>query len=189
MKVIKHISVFALAAMLLVSCKDTTKDGNIETPENGTVADTIQKETAANLETTSFKIDGMTCAIGCAKTIESKLAGLDGVENAKVDFDTKTATISYDAGKQTPETIVGTVEKIADGTYKVSEVKNSADKAMLYKADQEPKKKTEKKKDKKKAKKEEKASCASGEKKSCCAGEAKKSCHSESTTNSSGGSL
>lgn len=30
----------------------------------------------------------MTCEVGC-KTIESKLAGTDGVSEAKVDFETK----------------------------------------------------------------------------------------------------
>jgi len=29
----------------------------------------------------------MTCAIGCAKTIETKLAKMDGVQKATVDFE------------------------------------------------------------------------------------------------------
>lgn len=160
MNIAKHISLFALAAVLLTGCKDTSKDGNIETgtPADSTVTDSAMvKETAANLEKTSFKIDGMTCAVGCAATIESKLAGLEGVQEAKVDFEKKEATISFDPAKQTPEKLVQTVEKIADGAYKVSDVKSSGDKAF-YHVDQEKEKKT--------AKKE-------AAKKGCCSAEAK----------------
>lgn len=176
MKILKQISLLALATVLFVSCKDTSKDGNIDTNEDKMVTDSTQvKETAANLEKTSFKIDGMTCAVGCAKTIENKLAGLEGVENATVDFDTKEATVSFDPAKQTPEKIVGTVEKIADGAYKVSDVKSSGDKAY-YHVDQEKEKKKNKKAEKKDANK--KAGCCSADAKAekkggCCSADKK----------------
>lgn len=176
MKITKTLSALALASLLMISCNDKSKDGTIETNTDSTVTDTTMvKETAANLETTSFKIDGMTCAIGCAATIEQKLAKLDGVDNAEVDFETKTATVSFDAAKQTPEKLVETVEGIADGAYKVSDVKSSGDKAF-YSVDQEKEKKKEAKK-KAKGSKDEKAGCCSakkGEGKSCCASEGKK---------------
>ncbi|AWH84743.1 hypothetical protein HYN59_06235 [Flavobacterium album] len=176
MKFAKTLSLIALSAVLFVSCKDASKDGNVEgTEKDSTAADsTMSKETAANLETTSFKIDGMTCPEGCAKTIEKKLAGLDGVENAKVDFEKKTATVSFDAAKQTPEKLVETVEKIADGAYKVSDVKSSGDKAF-YSVQQEKEKKKDTKKDKKAKGKTAKEGC--GEKKGgCCSGGGKASC-------------
>lgn len=175
MKLVKTLSFFALAAVLFTSCKDTSKDGNIETPAEGTVTDTTQaKETAANLETTTFKIDGMTCPEGCAKVIENKLAGMEGVQDAKVDFDAKTATISFDGAKQTPEKFVETVEHIADGAYKVSDVKNSVDKAY-FSLDQEKEKKADKKA-KKADKKSKDASCSTDSKASCGAGEKKGGC-------------
>lgn len=179
MNIIKQISFIALAGLLFVSCKDTSKDGNIETPSEGVVTDSSQiKETAANLETTSFKIEGMTCAVGCAATIEQKLSHLEGVKEAKVDFEGKTATVSFDAAKQTPETIVKVVEGIADGIYKVSDVKSSGDKAY-YKVDQEKEKAKAEKKQSKKAKKADKASCHSDAKKGgCCSSGSKKSCSS-----------
>jgi len=124
MNIIKQISLLALGAILMTGCKDTSKDGNIETETttDTTATDTTMvKETAANLEKASFKIEGMSCAIGCAKVIESKLAGLDGVENATVNFDTKEATVSFDPAKQNKEKLVKTVEGIADGAYKVSD--------------------------------------------------------------------
>ena len=174
MNITKKLAFFALAAMLFVSCKDNSKDSTIETPADETVTDsTMVKETAANLETTSFKINGMTCPQGCAAVIENKLAGLDGVQEAKVDFDNKTATISFDAAKQTPEKLVETVENIADGAYKVSDVHSSGDKAF-YVTDQEQEKEKKAAKKDKKAKKE---GCSS-EGKSCCS-KSKKACSSE----------
>lgn len=174
MNSIKKIAFFALTAALFASCKDNAKN-NMEAPAEGTTNDTTATahETAANLETTTFKIDGMTCPQGCAATIESKLAGMEGVQDAKVDFESKTATVSFDASKQTPETLVTKVEGIADGAYKVSDVKSSGDKAY-YSVDQE------KEKAKTTTKKADGKSCTSGEKKegkSCCGGA--KKCSSE----------
>lgn len=176
MKIVKSIGVLVLASMLFTGCKDTSKDGNIETNEQTVTDSTQAKETAANLETTSFKIDGMTCPTGCAATIEKKLAGMDGVQDAKVDFEKKTATISFDAEKQTPEKFVETVEGLANGAYKVSDVKSSGDKAF-YSVDQEKEKKKETKKTAKK--KESKSGCSADKKGGCCAADAKKSCHGE----------
>ena len=174
----KKLSLFALVALLSISCKDAAKEAEtneettpaVETTTEDTTSE-ASPEVAANLETTSFKIDGMTCAVGCAGVIENKLAGLDGVENAKVDFENKTATISFDAAIQTPETIVSTVENIANGIYKVSEIKNSGDKAELFKTDQEQEKKKKAKKGKASKKAKKAKGCSS---KKCCA--SKKSC-------------
>ncbi len=181
MNLVKKLSFIALAALLFASCKDTSKDGNLETPAEGTVTDSTQvKETAANLETTSFKIDGMTCPMGCAKVIENKLAGMEGVNKATVDFDTKTATISFDAAKQTPEKFVETVQHIADGAYKVSDVKNSGDKAY-FAFDQEKEKKADTKEKKAgKKSKDAKSSCCSADAKAakkggCCSADKKAS--------------
>jgi periplasmic mercuric ion binding protein len=194
MKIVKSFAVLALTAVLFISCNDKSKDGNVDTDATTTdttvVDTTMAKETAANLETATFKIDGMTCPMGCAATIEKKLAKMEGVGEAKVDYEKKTATVSYDPAKQTPEKFVETVEGLADGAYKVSDVKNSADKAYYNgdhdkdkkkkKAEAKAKKSTAKAGDKPMKAEDKKASCHSGEKKGgCCMGEAKKSCHSE----------
>jgi len=92
----------------------------------------------------------MTCEFACAKTIQKELANLDGVQEATVDFETKTATVKFDAAKQTPEQLVETVEAAADGkTYKVSNVKSSGDQAMVYGNEKEKGKKKKNKKNKK----------------------------------------
>ena len=117
----KAILSFAFASVLLVGCKDkTTVASNDE--ENST----SKKEIVAALkpETASFKIDGMVCEIGCAKTIEEKLVKMEGVQKAKVNFETKQATVNFDLDKLSSAQIVKAVETTGDGnTYKVSEIK------------------------------------------------------------------
>ncbi|WP_310555758.1 heavy-metal-associated domain-containing protein [Flavobacterium sp.] len=169
------LATLIITATVFVSCKKNTEEAVTET--------TITSSGAiAKAETTTFNIDGMTCAMGCAKVIENKLVDLEGVQKATVDFDKKTATIEYDSNIQNPEKIIATVEAVANGkTYKVSGVKNSADKAMLFQEPtQEKDKKVEKKKRKSKKSLEEAAvsdapAVAKEEKKSgCCS--SKKSC-------------
>jgi Cu+-exporting ATPase len=115
------IIVIALATLLIVSCKNN----NSKSDETATKSD-AKKEIAAAVkpETASFTIDGMTCPEGCAKTIEKSLSEMDGVQNAKVDFDKKLATVNFDLEKLKSKDIVKAVEAIGDGqSYKVSNVK------------------------------------------------------------------
>ena len=114
----KSLLTFGLASTLLFSCKDTASK-----PIAGSDKTNTKKEVAvaAKPETASFKIDGMTCAMGCAKTIESKLSKMNGVQKATVDFDKKQATVEFDAAVISPENLSKTVESTGDGeTYKVS---------------------------------------------------------------------
>ena len=49
---------------------------------------------------------------------------MDGVKNAKVDFDKKQATVNFDLDKLKSEELVKAVETTGDGqTYKVSNLK------------------------------------------------------------------
>jgi Cu+-exporting ATPase len=121
MKFSNSIIVIALATLLIVSCKNN----NSKSDETATKSD-AKKEVAAAVkpETASFTIDGMTCPEGCAKTIEKSLSEMDGVQNAKVDFDKKLATVNFDLEKLKSKDIVKAVEAIGDGqSYKVSNVK------------------------------------------------------------------
>lgn len=127
MNLSKSLMAVALASFLFISCKKNEAEQAKVTTESPTT--TKESAVAVKPETASFNIDGMTCAIGCAKTIQEKLAGMDGVQNATVDFDKKTAIVAFDTSKQTPEKLVEAVESAADGkTYKVSNLKTSGDK-------------------------------------------------------------
>ncbi|MGV9003016.1 heavy-metal-associated domain-containing protein [Flavobacterium sp.] len=126
MKFTSSILTLALSTLLFIGCKET----NSKAEESKTITSTteIKKNIiAAKPETASFTIDGMSCAIGCAKTIEKKLAATQGVQEAKVDFDKKQATVNFDADVISPEKLQEIVEKAADGkTYTVSAIKIKA---------------------------------------------------------------
>lgn len=122
----KKLILVAMATIAIVSCKKETESTQGANAANEVVtANNKESKPVADAKKATMKVDGMTCAMGCAKTIENKLAGLDGVQKATVDFDAKVATIEYDGAVQSIETLSKTIEGVADGkTYKVSEVKN-----------------------------------------------------------------
>lgn len=127
MNFMRSIAVIALTGLLFISCKKNTEETTpTTTASTENVAPKVKKEIAeANLQTASFKVEGMTCAIGCAKTIESELSNLDGVQKAIVDFDKKLATVTFDKTVQNPESLTKVVEATADGkTYKVTNMKS-----------------------------------------------------------------
>ena len=120
MKITKTIVALAFVSLLMTSCKKeaatkkTTTEKTAETPKKEVVI------AAENVQTASFEIEGMTCAIGCAKTIEEELSGLEGVQKATVDFDSKKATVVFDKSIQNQDNLTKVVEATADGkTYKV----------------------------------------------------------------------
>jgi len=120
----KSISALLFASLLFVSCKEKSTEA-VSDSATETEAPKVKKEiAAANLQTASFTIKGMTCAIGCAKTIQEELNGLDGVKTATVDFEKELATVSFDKTVLSPEKITKVVEATADGkSYKVSNMK------------------------------------------------------------------
>jgi len=121
----KSIVTLILTSVLFVGCKEKETE-MVAKKTAETAAPKVKKEiAAANLQTASFSVEGMTCAVGCAKTIQEDLTGLDGVQKATVDFDTKLATVTFDKTIQTPEKLTKVVEAAADGkTYKVSNMKS-----------------------------------------------------------------
>ena len=170
--------IIVLCTLVLTACKQTAS----EVPQSA-INQEEKETTAAVVQTASFQIEGMTCAIGCARTIEKKLAALEGVKSVKVDFEKKSATVNYDASKQTPEKLVDVVEATADGkTYKVSGIKNSGDQAMLY-HEKEKEKEKKKKKKKEEAEPANKEGCAEGAKpkSGCCSSKKAASCGEKAT--------
>ena len=116
MKTITHLFYITLLGSTFVACKPN----GAEAPKTSEKPVVTKEIAAANLDSTRFHIEGMTCAMGCAKTIETKLNETAGVQKAAVDFDKKEASISFDKTQQTKATLVKLVEACADGTtYKV----------------------------------------------------------------------
>jgi copper chaperone CopZ len=162
MKILKSLLIFTVSGLLFVSCKENAKTA--QTNEKSLTTAAVGK-----IETASFTISGMSCAVMCANKIEKELSAMDGVKKATVDFDKKLATVKYDSDKLSPEKLVEKVEAVADGkTYKVSNLKSSANKAIFSGDPEREKKRAERKakKDAKKADKNKPACCSAG-KKSC----------------------
>lgn len=120
MKITKTILTLAFVSLLTVSCKkeadtkEVTAEKEVGAPKKEVVI------AAENVQTASFEIEGMTCAMGCAKTIEEELGAMEGVQKATVDFDSKKATVIYDKTIQNQDNLTKVVEATADGkTYKV----------------------------------------------------------------------
>lgn len=121
MKKIQFLPCFLVFILTFVSCKKETE----KTPVTNTTKTEIVSTEPENLALASFTIEGMHCEIGCAGYLQKKLSKLDGVKSATIDFDTKKATIEYNANVQTPEILIQTVESAADGkTYKVTDLQS-----------------------------------------------------------------
>ena len=127
MNTFKSLCIVAVLALSFIACKDEAKPEvktvEVEVNEKD-VAQTLEPNaTYANVE---FGIDGMTCAMGCAKTIEKKIAKMDGVKSAKVDFDKRIAKVEYDEAKVTPIILEKAVTSVAD-VYTVRDMKKVQD--------------------------------------------------------------
>lgn len=107
MKPLKYL--FAIASLfLIISCNNTPKP----------IEKVVLKE---KIQTIEVSIEGMTCEIGCAKLIESKVHKLEGVTFSKVNFEEKTGQFSFDSNKISEEEIVKNINGIAGGDlYKVT---------------------------------------------------------------------
>jgi copper chaperone CopZ len=124
MKTIKQILLATTLTLVAISCKNDKANTNDKATTTENVAKQNTKKLVTNPQTASFEIEGMTCQVGCANLIEGKINKLDGVTDAKVDFETKTATVTYDGDQLNQEKLTKTVEDIADGKlYKVTKVK------------------------------------------------------------------
>jgi periplasmic mercuric ion binding protein len=122
MNSIKNALVILVVTLISFSCKNDANPEvkTIET-ENASIT-SKEADPNATYAKAEFTIEGMTCAIGCAKTIEKKISGMDGVKSATVDFDRKLAMVEYNEAKVTPASLEETVTKVAD-IYKVSDMK------------------------------------------------------------------
>lgn len=123
MKTFKNIVFVSVLALAMASCKNETQ------PEVKIIEVEVAKmDMAQNLDPNAtyakveFSIDGMTCAMGCAKTIEKKMAKMEGVKMAKVDFDKRLAMVEYDEAKVSPASLEETVAKVSD-VYIVKDMK------------------------------------------------------------------
>ncbi len=119
----KHINLFIsiifFLSVFIFSCNTSQKENeNIK-------GKTAAKSKVENLEKIEIEIEGMTCEIGCAKLIESKLAKTEGVRYAKVSFEEKLGRIEYDKNIINKKQFYNIIQNIAGGDlYKVVRIEN-----------------------------------------------------------------
>jgi len=65
-------------------------------------------------------IEGMTCAMGCARAIETELKNVEGVSSAAVDFESATASIEFNPGLVSEAALLAFVNDFKDGSYKAT---------------------------------------------------------------------
>ena len=107
----------AISALLIISCSVNDEKGKTKDIKS----DVLQ---IAKMETVSLAISGMTCEIGCAKTIQSKLSKKEGVADAVVVFTDSIATITFDSNKTSAENLSSFITGIAGGNlYTASEIR------------------------------------------------------------------
>ena len=85
---------------------------------------------AENKAEVKMAVEGMTCAMGCARYIEEKVEGMVGVVASTVNFDEKIATFEFDKTATSAEEIQEFISNIHDGQYKavpVSEDSNGSE--------------------------------------------------------------
>ena len=120
----KSILTILFASLMFLGCKEKKPETVLDSAKENSVPKVKEKIAAENLQTASFTIKGMTCEIGCAKTIQEELNGLEGVQTAAVNFEKESATVSFDKTILSPNELAKVVEATADGkTYTVSNMK------------------------------------------------------------------
>jgi Cu+-exporting ATPase len=121
MKSIKNILVLLLLTVFITACKNETAPEEITVEVETITEDATSLDPNATYAKAEFTIEGMTCAMGCAKTIEKKMAKMEGVKSATVDFDKKLAMVEYDEAKVTPMSLEEVVKKAGD-MYSVTDM-------------------------------------------------------------------
>ena len=103
---------FGFAALAVVfsiaSCSETTAQSK-----------EVTQEVVKNSEM-SMSIEGMTCAMGCARAIEVELNNLTGVDAAAVNFEEAKATLTYNTALTSETAIVDFVNNYRKGAFNAS---------------------------------------------------------------------
>ncbi len=109
MKVLIKIFSISLLVLFFISCESRkeTKLDLKEASETNVVAQ--------NLRQVKVDIKGMTCEIGCARLIQSKLYKADGVTFAKISFEDSSGIVKFDQNRISEEGIKKIIEKTAGG--------------------------------------------------------------------------
>ncbi len=110
MKIIKLLGLALFLCFATTSCSSESKE--------------VISSKSAEIVSITIPIDGMTCAVGCARKIQSEVAKIDGVSMSDVNFEEKKGTFTFDASKVSNKKIKEAITGIAGGKlYTVGEIK------------------------------------------------------------------
>ena len=107
-KLVKISFVSLTIIFSVASCSQTTAQS----------ADTSQEVVRNSIM--AMGIEGMTCAMGCARAIETELKNVEGVSSAVVDFESATASIEFNSGIVSEARLLEFVNDFKDGSYKAT---------------------------------------------------------------------
>lgn len=112
-------SAFLLLSFVFLSMASCSVEKEKKNPPNMV----LENPSNIKMGSVSLAISGMTCEIGCAKTIQSKLSKKEGVAEAKVQFSDSLATIKFDLSRTSPEDLTAFINGIGGGSmYKASPI-------------------------------------------------------------------
>ena len=109
MKVLIKIFSISLLVLFFISC-ESRKESKLDLKEASET-----NVVAQNLRQVKVDIKGMTCEIGCARLIQSKLYKADGVTFAKISFEDSSGIVKFDQNRISEEGIKKIIEKTAGG--------------------------------------------------------------------------
>ena len=107
--------------LFFISC-DSTK-----TEKPSKIESSDQEVMAEDLHQVQVAIKGMTCEIGCARLIQSKLYKADGISYANISFADSSGVISFDQNRISEDEIKQIIERTAGGDiYSVASIEEVA---------------------------------------------------------------
>lgn len=113
MKTLRNILILAMSVTVMASCGGKKGGEELEP----TTSTNSQYTTTAAV---TVSIEGMVCAMGCAKTIQDEIAGLEGVTFSSVDYEAGQGTFKFDESVTSADKIVEAIGHVNDGAYKTT---------------------------------------------------------------------
>ena len=106
-----QLTLLLIGLFVFTGCKNkpTSKNISVETIPIETVEVTFQEA-----QTMAMSIEGMVCAMGCAAVIEKNLNKTTGIKKAKVDFESKKATLIFDTKVLSPNEVIQVVRNTGE---------------------------------------------------------------------------
>lgn len=126
----KYIFFITLSFLILLGC---SSDPSANTDKVAVMADvpvTVSEIKVGNTDDVKtiaeLEIEGMTCAIGCAKMIKKTVSDLNGVKMAEVNFDADNpidfAVVEYNPEEINELEMAAVIQSLVDGQYKVNNI-------------------------------------------------------------------